>query len=190
MIKAVKMAVEEINAAGGVHGKDVVLVGAGRRHRRRRREHRRPTTCSPTTSTSSSGAAGSTVALAVIDKITGAGIPMCSPSNTGVQFTTVDDNGGFYFRTAPPDNLQAQVLADLIVGDGHENVVVAAQSTEYGEGFANFLADELEAAGATVPPTRSSTTPRPASYQAEAAADRRRRARRRRDHRATTRAPR
>ena len=150
MVRAVEMAVEEINAAGGVLAKNIVLVGED--------DGTDPEVAGAGADTLLAddvdfivGPAGSTVALSVLDKITGAGIPMCSPSNTGVQFTTVDDNGGYYFRTAPPDNLQAQVLADLIVEDGHQNVVVTAQSTEYGEGFAGYLVDELNALGATAP---------------------------------------
>ncbi len=42
------------------------------------------------------------------------------------------------------------MLTDLIVGDGKSNVAIIARSDEYGEGFANALAEELEAAGATV----------------------------------------
>jgi branched-chain amino acid transport system substrate-binding protein len=150
MIGGVEMAVEEINAAGGVLGQDVELF------------QQDDATDADVASTAADnlladnvdvivGAAGSSVSLAVIDKITGTPVVQCSPSNTGLQFTTYDD-GGFYFRTAPPDNLQAQVLTDLITGDEHTNVAVIAQSTEYGEGFANALADELEAAGATVTP--------------------------------------
>ena len=48
------------------------------------------------------GPASSGVALSVVDKLKAARIPMCSGSNTGKVFTTYDD-GGFYFRTAPPD---------------------------------------------------------------------------------------
>jgi branched-chain amino acid transport system substrate-binding protein len=168
MVGGVELAIEEINAAGGVLDKDVVLVGED------------DGTDVDVASTAADtlladgvdiiiGAAGSSVSLGVLDKITGAGIPMCSPSNTGVQFTTVDDNGGYYFRTAPPDNLQAQVLSDLIVSDGHENVVVIAQSTEYGEGFANFLVDELNALGATAgDPILYDAEASGAGYQAEA----------------------
>ena len=36
-----------------------------------------------------------------------------SPANTSDKFTTYDDKG-LYFRTAPPDVLQARALADLI----------------------------------------------------------------------------
>lgn len=148
MIEAVKMAGDEINEAGGVNGADVVLVAQD------------SGTDADIASASADkllaegvdvivGAAASGVSLAVIDKITGTPVVQCSPSNTGLQFTTYDD-GGYYFRTAPPDNLQAQVLSDLMVDDGAETAAVIARSDEYGEGFANALVEELDAAGVTV----------------------------------------
>ena len=151
MIEAVKMAAQEINDAGGVLGQPIELVETD--------SGTDPDIANTAVDNLLAegvdyivGPASSGVALSVIDKITGAGIPMCSPSNTGVQFTDYDDDG-FYFRTAPPDNLQAQVLADLIVADGHSNVVVMGRSDEYGEGFARFLAEEPESLGATVSDT-------------------------------------
>jgi branched-chain amino acid transport system substrate-binding protein len=168
MIGGVEMAVQEINDAGGVNGAPMELV------------QQDDGTDPDIASTAADfllaenvdvivGAAGSGVSLAVIDKITGTPVVQCSPSNTGLQFTTYDD-GGFYFRTAPPDNLQAQVLTDLITGDGHTNVAIIAQSTEYGEGFANALAEELDAAGVTVTPSDPILYDAEAgNYQAEAA---------------------
>ena len=96
------------------------------------------------------GPAATGVSLSVIDKITGAGIPMCSPSNTGAIFTTYDD-GGFYFRTAPPDNLQGQVHGDLITDDGATSVAVAHRNDEYGLGLATAIREQLEANGVEVP---------------------------------------
>jgi branched-chain amino acid transport system substrate-binding protein len=96
------------------------------------------------------GPAATGVSLAVIDRITGAGIPMCSPSNTGAIFTTYEDNG-FYFRTAPPDNLQGQVHGDLITEDGAISVAVAHRNDEYGLGLATAIRDQLEANGVEVP---------------------------------------
>lgn len=149
MICAVYMAAAEINAAGGFNGQPIEIVAAD--------DGTDPDVASTAADQLLAsgvdfivGAAASSVSLSVLDKITSAGVPMCSPSNTGVQFTTIDDNGGFYFRTAPPDNLQAQVLADFITGEGFSNVAIAARSDEYGEGFAEFLQQELEALGATV----------------------------------------
>jgi branched-chain amino acid transport system substrate-binding protein len=86
----------------------------------------------------------------VIDKITGAQTLMCSPSNTGSVFTTYDDNGGYYIRTAPPDNLQAQALGDRITADGYSEVAIIALNDAYGQGFADDLVTQLEANGATV----------------------------------------
>jgi len=95
------------------------------------------------------GPAATGVSLSVIDRISGAGVPMCSPSNTGSIFTTYDDSG-YYFRTAPPDNLQGQVHADLITEDGATKVVVAHRSDEYGRGLAQAIAEALEANGVEV----------------------------------------
>src|SRR6266508_1288437 len=151
MIDAANMAVQEVNTAGGVNGApaEVTLADDGTD----------PDVANPAVDRLLQedvdvivGAAASGVTLSVIDKITGAGVVECSPSNTGVQFTTYPDKGR-YFRTAPPDNLQSQVLADLIVDDGNEDVTIVARSDEYGEGFAKFLGKELKAAGADVKDT-------------------------------------
>ena len=96
------------------------------------------------------GPASTGISLSVIDRITGSQIPMCSPSNTGAIFTTYDD-GGYYFRTAPPDNLQGQVHGDLITEAGASSVAIAFRSDEYGRGLANAVKDQLEANGVTVP---------------------------------------
>ncbi len=95
------------------------------------------------------GPAATGVSLSVIDRVTGAEVPMCSPSNTGAVFTTYDD-GGYYFRTSPPDNLQGQVHADMITDDGFSTVAIAYRSDEYGRGLAQAIRDQLEANGVTV----------------------------------------
>jgi len=95
------------------------------------------------------GPAATGVSLSVIDRITGAEVPMCSPSNTGVVFTNYPD-GGYYFRTAPPDNLQGQLHADLITEDGATRVAIAYRADEYGKGLAEVIRDQLTANGVTV----------------------------------------
>jgi ABC-type branched-subunit amino acid transport system substrate-binding protein len=148
MVAGVQMAVQEINAAGGANGAPVELIETD--------DGTDPDIANTAVDRLLQedvdviiGAAASGVTTAVIDKITGAGVVECSGSNTGVQFTEYPDEG-LYFRTAPPDNLQSQVLADLIVDDGNADVVVVARSDEYGEGFADFLEQELDGAGANV----------------------------------------
>ncbi|HUW03399.1 MAG TPA: ABC transporter substrate-binding protein [Acidimicrobiales bacterium] len=150
MNKAVELAIADINEAGGVLDGDVVL------------DARDSGTDEQVASDAVDGllgtptdvivgAASSRISLSVIDKITGAGVPECSPSNTGLDFTTYED-GGYYFRTAPPDNLQAKVMADeLIIPDGPESVAIIALADSYGQGFAGALETELTNAGLEVP---------------------------------------
>ena len=95
------------------------------------------------------GAAASGVSVSVIDKITGAGVVQFSPANTAAGFDTYDDNG-LYFRTAPSDRLQGQVLANLAVEDGFSNVAIMARQDFYGEGLAEQVRTTLEEKGATV----------------------------------------
>lgn len=95
------------------------------------------------------GAAASGVSVSVIDKITGAGVIQFSPANTAAGFDTYDDNG-LYFRTAPSDRLQGQVLGNLAVEDGFSNVAIMARQDFYGEGLAEQVRTTLEEKGATV----------------------------------------
>ena len=113
------------------------------------------------------GPASTQISLAVIDRVTGAGVPMCSPSNTGAVFTTYDDDG-FYFRTSPPDNLQGAVHADMITDDGASSVAIAFQGSEYGRGLAEAIRDQLEANGVSVP-AFVEFDPQATSFDAEAA---------------------
>ena len=95
------------------------------------------------------GAAASGISSAIIDKVTGAQIPMISPSNTAPHFTTYED-GGYYFRTAVSDELQGEVMANLIIDNEGENVAILYRADDYGRGLAEAAQANLEASGATV----------------------------------------
>lgn len=151
MIAGAQMAEADINAAGGVLGKDVRLVvkddgGAGN-------NDLAVTSADELINNEKVdgivGAAASGTTKAVIDRITSSGTAQCSPSNTGSDLTQWDDRG-LYFRTPPPDNLQALALAKAISDDGHQNVAIIAQNTDYGTGFVRYLSPALEANGAEI----------------------------------------
>jgi ABC-type branched-subunit amino acid transport system substrate-binding protein len=141
-VAGAKLAIEDINAAGGVFGQPVQLVEGDSGD------------ASTDTATQTAdrllqsgvnvvvGAASSTVSLTVIDRITGAGVMQISPANTSDQFTTYNDNG-LYFRTAPPDVLQARALADLIGEDGNNTVAILARNDAYGTGLADNTQQNL-----------------------------------------------
>ncbi|MCY4564315.1 MAG: ABC transporter substrate-binding protein [Gammaproteobacteria bacterium] len=77
------------------------------------------------------------------------GVVMISPSATSPALTTLDDNGHF-FRTAPSDARQGQVLARVAKARGITNIGVTYTNNDYGKGLANAFANAFEAAGGTV----------------------------------------
>jgi len=145
----VDLAVEEINAAGGVLGKPVEGFNADSGDGTPDIAGAEVDKLFNDEVDAIIGAAASGVSLSVIDKITGAGVVHFSPANTAAGFDTYEDNG-LYFRTAPSDRLQGQVLANLAVEDGFANVAVMARQDFYGEGLAEQVQTTLEEKGATV----------------------------------------
>ncbi|GAA4252163.1 hypothetical protein GCM10022255_047580 [Dactylosporangium darangshiense] len=94
------------------------------------------------------GASSSSVTKAVIPKIAAAGRILVSPSSTSDELTTVADNG-LFFRTAPPDTLQARALADVIMRGGSRRVTIMAREDAYGLGLQKNVKADLLAAGMT-----------------------------------------
>lgn len=95
------------------------------------------------------GAASSGVSLQFIDQVTGAGVIQFSPANTSDAFTTYEDNG-LYFRTAPSDVLQGEVLGNLIAEDGNQTLGMIVLNDSYGTGLARYVTEAFEAAGGEV----------------------------------------
>ncbi|TFD55679.1 ABC transporter substrate-binding protein [Cryobacterium sp. Hh38] len=95
------------------------------------------------------GAASSGVSKTIIDQITGAGVVQFSPANTSDAFTTYDDNG-LYWRTAPSDVLQGEVLGTQIADDGNATLGLIVLNDAYGTGLAKYTSDAFTAAGGEV----------------------------------------
>jgi len=148
-IEAMKFAIKQINDAGGVLGTPVSAPVGGDEANDQAIASQSADRVLGENVNAIVGAAASGMSLAIIDKVTGAGVGQCSGSNTAPTFTDYDD-GGLYFRTAPSDALQGPVLADVIVGDGHSKVAIVARADDYGKGLAAATAKSLENGGATV----------------------------------------
>ena len=95
------------------------------------------------------GAASSGTSLQFIDQVVGAGVIQFSPANTSDAFTTYDDNG-LYFRTAPSDVLQGDVLGNLIAAGGHKTLGMIVLNDSYGTGLAKYVTEAFEGAGGEV----------------------------------------
>jgi ABC-type branched-subunit amino acid transport system substrate-binding protein len=95
------------------------------------------------------GAASSGVSFTVIDQIAAAGVVQFSPANTSPDFTDYEDEG-LYFRTAPSDLLQGEVLGNLIAEDGASTLGLLVLNDPYGTGLAAATKESFEAAGGEV----------------------------------------
>jgi branched-chain amino acid transport system substrate-binding protein len=149
-VAGARLAVEDINAAGGVLGEDVVLVEGDSGDTNQDIANPEVDRLLANNVDVIVGAASSAVSLLVIDKIVGNGVVHFSPANTSPTFTTYDDNG-LYFRTAPSDLLQGKVLADQVIQQGNETAAVLYRQESYGQGLADSFQENFEAAGGTIP---------------------------------------
>ena len=95
------------------------------------------------------GAASSSVTLTVIDKITAAGVTMFSPANTSTELSDYDDNG-LYFRSAPPDLYQGDVLGQFVINEGNQSVAIMNLNDSYGNSLADQATTTIEASGGEV----------------------------------------
>lgn len=150
MFAGLDLALAEINEAGGVWGSDVEtsIVDEG--------DPETPDVAVTNAGTlvregvdAVIGAAASGITVNIIESFRDAQILQVSPSNTGI---ALDDHPArdYYFRTAPSDVMQGTVLAEEILADGHESIVVMARQDAYGEGLAAQTAEVYAAGGGEV----------------------------------------
>lgn len=95
------------------------------------------------------GAASSGVSKLFIDEVVAAERLMISPANTSPDFTDWNDNN-LYWRTAPSDLLQGEVLGNLIASDGVVNLGIIYLNDAYGTGLEKQLTETFEAANGSV----------------------------------------
>jgi ABC-type branched-subunit amino acid transport system substrate-binding protein len=145
MFAAVRMAVKELNEAGGVLGMPISLEDGD--------DGTSPDVAGATVDRLVGlgvhviiGAGASGVSKAVLPKVIAAGKVMISPSATADELSTLDDKG-LFFRTSPPDVLQARALTDVVMRYGHTRVAIIARDDSYGNGLAANIQANLTVAG-------------------------------------------
>lgn len=74
---------------------------------------------------------------------------MISPSATSPALSTITDNG-LFFRAAPSDARQGEVMADIATEQGIKSVAITYTNNDYGKGLADAFKSAFEAKGGTV----------------------------------------
>ena len=100
------------------------------------------------------GAASSGVTKSFLDSVVDAGVINFSPANTSPDFTTWDDKN-LYWRTAPSDLLQGEVLGNTIAEDSNETLGIIYQNDAYGTGLEKVVTEVFTAAGGEVVESQS-----------------------------------
>ena len=141
-LAAAKLAVKEINAAGGHKGKPVELL---------------PETVSGDTAAQAKalvaakadvviGPTDSSRAPAAIDVLSNAKVAMISPANTASGLSSYESDG-YYFRTSAADIAQAPVLVKLAKDGGAATIAVVYEEGSYGKDVSNAVAAAAKESG-------------------------------------------
>ncbi len=151
MIHATRLAVDDVNSAGGVLGQQVSLATgdeAGDAARVKEAAARQINQGVDAVI----GAAASGMSQEIIQTLRDNSIVQCSPSNTSPVFSN-QENADFYFRTVlPDDTVVAPIIANRLVSDGAQKVTVLGRADDYGRALSNLVAEQLRASGADVSP--------------------------------------
>lgn len=142
-----QLAVEQINRAGGILGKKVVLV-------------KKDDQSDPDKAASKAAQLIDQGVVAIVGNVQSStsketllrtakprGCVMVSPSSTSPAFSDPAkiDTGGYFFRTVPSDALQGKVLARIATDAGYQRLGILNIDNDYGNGLAEVLRASFEA---------------------------------------------
>jgi branched-chain amino acid transport system substrate-binding protein len=77
------------------------------------------------------------------------GIVMISPSATSPALSTIEDDG-YFFRTAPSDARQGQILAEILSSRGIKSAALTYTNNDYGKGLADSIQSSYESMGGKI----------------------------------------
>lgn len=150
---AVKLAIDTVNGCGGVNENPVTLITE---------DSQTDPTVGSTAMTKLAeldkvagvvGAFASSVSSAAVEVAVRNKVMLVSPGSTSPVFTGRAKKGefnGFWARTAPPDNYQAQALAALANKQGFKKVSTVVINNDYGVGFEKEFVQAVEKSGGTI----------------------------------------
>ena len=166
-LNGVKMAVEEINAGGGLLGEAVVLQVGDTQTKAQ------PALDAAKKLVSIEGVAGIVGALSsgntipVAQTIAAAyGVPLVSPASTAPTITDLADKD-FLFRTVPSDAFQGVALAKVVSEQGFKKVAVLYVNNDYGQGLAESFSATFKNDYAGTVTGQAAFEPNNASYRGE-----------------------
>lgn len=151
--EVVPLLVETVNACGGVNGKPVTLIAADDQSNPASGAEAMTKLVEIDRVAGVVGSFGSSVSNAAADIATRGRVMLVSPGSTSTLLTERAKKGdfnGYWARTAPPDNYQAQALARLAKEQGFKRVSTVVINNDYGRSFEEEFVRAFKALGGTV----------------------------------------
>ena len=162
----VKLAVEQINADGGVLGSTLELKLGYTQTKPQPGIDAAQKLVSVENVSAIVGALSSGVTIPVASSVTSSAcFVLMSPASTSPVITGLEDKD-FLFRSVPSDAFQGVALAQLVQEAGFDNVATLYVNNDYGEGLAMSFKDAFVKKGGTVSQTLA-YEPGNASYRGE-----------------------
>lgn len=153
MPKAVTLAVDTVNACGGVNEQPVQVVQEDSQTDPQAGASAMSKLAEVDQVAGVVGAFASSVSGAAVDIAVRNEVMQISPGSTSPVFTERAKKGefnGYWARTAPPDTYQAQALAKLAREKGFERVSTVVINNDYGIGFEKEFVKAFENMGGTI----------------------------------------
>ena len=148
--RGVRLAVKEINTAGGVLGRPIELVTEDDQGVVATARDRAQKLITTNRVDAVIGAVGSGFCAAVLEVTKANGVVQVSASCTSPIFSNATYTGGWFFRTAPSDALQGVVAANYAYTNRSlRTMAVFGNNNPYGIGLANVFATKFTALGGT-----------------------------------------
>ncbi|WP_448533924.1 ABC transporter substrate-binding protein [Parathermosynechococcus lividus] len=151
--ETVPLLVETVNACGGVNGQPVTLIAADDQSSPASGAEAMTKLVEIDRVAGVVGSFGSSVSNAAADIATRGKVMLVSPGSTSTLLTERAKKGdfnGYWARTAPPDNYQAQALAQLAKDQGFKRISTVVINNDYGRSFEQEFTRAFKALGGTV----------------------------------------
>ncbi len=141
---AVKLAVSQINAAGGVNGEDVELAHADTETSQNTGPAEAQRLVNVEGVHGLIGAYSSGVTTPIVEQSQNFGVPIISPASTAPTLSSSDvDTNNIFYRTVASDALQGQVMAQLAKDEGYSTASLIVVNNAYGVGFGDVFEEEF-----------------------------------------------
>ena len=146
--RGIELAVEELNAAGGLLGKTVLIDFQDDRNDKTEAVSIMTKFATIDKVPVVFGSAGSSVSLAIAPLANRHKVVLISPISSSSLLST--EGGPYFFRTVPADDLQAEILANWVYESGAKQVAIVYTNNSWGKPLTDGFRSKFEMLGGKV----------------------------------------